>query len=199
MPKTTLLMVLIQFSDHSITDTVVTLLLKNGLRFFTRTIRNGLLRIFWFGLISYCFPHCKFNCKFRPWMSLAIFLKMCVVDQCAQRHIKQTSADMFECFWQKLTRPWHVTIVICHVTCDIWQVGCGDYYLKMSGLEVMMFWWLGGIGSLNKLLNCLIHDGGVCRTTLSSLSPIFLRPGISPLCTLHTALHCLSVYITVTS
>ena len=51
------------------------------------------------GLISYCNPLCKFNCKFRPWRSWAISLNIFVVDQCTQRHNKKhqpTCLDVFD-------------------------------------------------------------------------------------------------------
>ena len=101
IPKTPLLMVLIQFWDPSITDTFVTLLLKSHLGPWEMVFQG--YSVLW--LISYFNPHCTFNCKFRPWRSWAITLKIFVVDQCTQRHNKKhqpTCLDVFNKNWHTL-------------------------------------------------------------------------------------------------
>ena len=58
-----------------------------------------------FGLISYCNPHYKYNCKFRPWRSWAIKLNFFVADHCTKRHNKNsqpTCLDDFDKNWHAL-------------------------------------------------------------------------------------------------
>ena len=107
MPKTRLLRVLlVHFWEHLITYTVVTLLLKICLKFAV-----GPSEMFFFqgysvfGLVSYCNPHCKFNCKFRPWRSWAIMLNFFVDDQCTKRHNKNSQPTCLYDFLEKFTRP----------------------------------------------------------------------------------------------
>ena len=109
MPKRPLLRVLLQFWDHFITDTFVTLVLKSGLRLSLGPTEMVFKGYSVFGLISYCNPHCKFNCKFRPWRSWAIMLKFFMADQCTKRlnkNCQPTCLDVFDKNWHALA--WHV-------------------------------------------------------------------------------------------
>ena len=50
----------------------------------------------------------------------------------------------------------NVTPDFWHVTCDTWHTEDGDQVLSSHGLGVMMFWRLGGKGSLTDWMNELI-------------------------------------------
>jgi hypothetical protein len=149
MPNTPLLMFLVQFWNHIITDTFVTLLLKSGLRFAPASSVIIFSRIFCFGLISYFNPHCKFNCKFRPWRSWAIMLN--VADQCTKRHNKNSQPTWFDVF----DKNWHT--LMSHVPCYM------SHDISSSQLLELVTWHLGQCSPTHEryMSHFICHVSGV--------------------------------------
>ena len=77
--------------------------------------------------------------------------------------MRQVTCDM----WHVTRDTWHMTHDMRHVTWDmLWGVNIFSKFQlpSSSGLWFMIFWRLGGKGSLTHSLNEWINYGGDCRT-----------------------------------